>query len=180
MADQVPSIGVRADADSITIKLPAAEDTSIPRIPAELLDEDIPSFVAEWILEADEVGVLIQELLQAPTKSLCRIFRVPTTASTPYELPSMGDFQFGSPQVTRPVYQPKVSFPDSTFSVSGFDAGGDGVIASLPEGVQLPARLLEITEMAARVKTWIEKGERVRIWAEERGYGDASWLPASS
>lgn len=179
MADQVPSIGVRADADSITIKLPAAEDTSIPRIPAELLDEDIPSFVAEWILEADEVGVLIQELLQAPTKSLCRIFRVPTTASTLHELPSMGDFQFGSPKVTRPVYQPR-SFPSDIFDTGGFDAGGDGVIASLPEGVQLPARLLEMTEMAARVKTWIEKGERVRIWAEERGYGDASWLPASS
>lgn len=180
MADQVPSIGVQADADTITIKLPSAQDTSIPRIPEELRGEDVPSFVAEWILESDEIGVLVQELLQAPTKSLCRIFRVPVAPSSELGLPTMGDFQFGSPKVTRPVYQPKVSFPGDMFDVRGFDASGDGAITSLPEGVQLPARLLEITEMAARVKTWIEKGERVRIWAEERGYGDASWLPATS
>ncbi len=176
--DQFPSIGVTADADTITIKLPSAKDTSIPRIPEELRDREIPSFVAEWILEADEIGVLIQDLLQAPTKSLCRIFRVPTNASTGYEYPTMGDFQFGTPTVTRPVYQPKTSL--SGFDVGGFDAGGDGVISSLPEGVQLPAKLREITEMAARVAAWIDKGERVREWAEQEGYGDASWLPAVS
>lgn len=178
MSDQVPSIAVTASADTITITLPSDRDTSIPRIPAELQGQEVPSFVAEWILESDEIGVLIQELLQAPTKSLCRIFRVPTYPGAATELPAIGGFQFGTPQVNRPVYQPR-TLPGSFGEVSGFHAGPE-TISSLPEGVQLPARLAEIVDMAARVGTWIEKGERVRAWAEENGYGDASWLPETA
>ena len=180
--DQFPSISVSSDADSITVKLPSAADTSIPRIPEELRGEDIPSYVVEWIVESDEIGVLIQELLQAPTKSLCRIFRIPTDATAPstdLSSPKISGYTFGTPEVTRPVYQPRLASIGS-FDVGGFDAGGSDTVPMLPEGVQLPARLLEITEMAARVAAWIEKGQRVRTWAEERGYGDASWLPATS
>lgn len=181
--DQVPSIGITADTNSITITLPDPGDTSIPRIPEKLRDEDIPSFVAEWILESDEIGVLIQELLQAPTKSLCRIYRVPTGGGAQeVGLPEdFGGFRFGAPKVNRPVFQPRLAAAGGGFGdVMGFDADAPTVIDTLPEGVQLPARLAEITDMAARVAAWIEKGQRVRIWAEERGFGDASWLPETS
>ena len=177
MPDQVPSIGVAATRDAITITLPTDPDTSLPRIPDELLGEDIPSFVAEWILESDEIGVLIQELLQAPTASLCRIFEVPTGPSS-MTSGSLSGFQFGSPTVTRPVFRPPSFSTMTSFETSGFDAGA-GALEDMPAGVQLPGRLLELCSIAARVEAWIEKGYRVRDWAEEHGHGDASWLPAA-
>ncbi|MFA7477692.1 MAG: hypothetical protein WC184_07320 [Acidimicrobiia bacterium] len=181
MADEFPSLGINATSDTITIKLPTQADTSLPRIPAELLDREVPSLVVEWIIESDEVGVLIQELLQAPTASLCRIFHVPTNASRDNlldpKLSNLGGFAFGSPAIQAPAF--RAPSPATRPEVSGF-SGGPEIIEALPAGVQLPNRLLELCEIAARVQTWIEKGYRVRDWAEDEGFGDANWLPAAS
>lgn len=180
MADQLPSLGITATDDTITVRLPKQADTSLPRIPKELQDREVPSFVAEWVIESDEIGVLIQEMLQAPTASLCRIFEVPTTpqsqVSTPMaNLANLGGFAFGAPTVTRPAFrEPSLGLRPEVAGFSGSDK-----IEQLPEGVQLPVRLLELCEISARVQTWIEKGFRVRDWAEDEGFGDASWLPAA-
>lgn len=167
--DAFPTVKVSATGErTLQVELPPSDGTQVPSIPDELRGQEIPAFVLEWLTEADEMGLIIQELLQAPTKSLCRIFRTPT-----YDAGS----QFGTP----------TSFPQDTFSqpsmgpeVSGFSAteAPPQTVAGLPEGVQLPVRLLEIVSMAKRLEAWIEKGRRVRAWAEEQGYGDAPWLPA--
>lgn len=180
MADQFPSLGIDVSDDTITIKLPAQIDTSLPRIPPELRDRDIPSFVVEWLIESDEVGVLIQELLQAPTASLCRIFEVPTSAPKndliDPSIASLGSFGFGTPRITAPAFRRPIA--PMRPEVAGFSSVE--VIEALPEGVQLPSRLLELCEIASRVQAWLEKGYRVRDWAEDEGFGDANWLPAAS
>lgn len=181
MADEFPSLAISATSDTITIKLPAQADTSLPRIPPELQGREVPSYVVEWLIESDEVGVLIQELLQAPTASLCRIWEVPTNMGKDNlidpKIANLGGFAFGSPAIAAPAFRPPT--PATRPEVSGF-GGAAEIIEALPEGVQLPARLLELCEIAARVQTWIEKGYRVRDWAEDEGFGDANWLPAAS
>lgn len=166
--DAFPTVKVSSTGErTLQVELPPSDGTQVPSIPDELRGQEIPAFVLEWLTEADEMGLIIQELLQAPTQSLCRIYRVPT-----YETGS----QFGTP----------TSFPQETFSqpsmgpeVSGFSAteAPPQTVPGLPEGVQLPVRLLEIISMTKRLEAWIEKGRRVRAWAEEQGYGDAPWLP---
>ena len=178
MAEDVfPSIDIDADSDTITVKLPSGDQTQLPTIPEPLRGEDVPSYVLEWIIEADEMGLIIQELLQAPTKSLCRIYRVPTDAST--------DYEYGTPTVQRSFLgTPSLIYSfDSGFEVTGFDAGtatAPDTLQGLPAGIELPARLAEIVEMAKRLEAWIEKGRRVRDWAEQHGHGGESWLPATS
>jgi hypothetical protein len=159
-----PTMKITATGErSLQVELPPVEGTQVPAIPAELRGEDVPSFVLEWIAEADEMGLIIQELLQAPTKSLCRIFRSPTYAEQQYDAPN-----------------PQFQMPQMGGEVMGFSAteAPPETIGGLPEGVYLPARLEEIISMAKRLESWIEKGRRVRAWAEEHGHGDAPWLPA--
>lgn len=170
--DQFPTVRIAATGDNrFEVTLPGGEGTQVPTLPEELRGEEIPSFVLEWIAESDEIGLIIQELLQAPTRSLCRIYRVPT------EMPQTS---FSTPTFN---FAP-MSFPSPGFSrpeVAGFDMPDDTpeTIPGLPEGVQLPTRLLEMAAMAKRVEAWVEKGWRVRAWAEEHGHGDAPWLPAA-
>lgn len=164
--DAFPTMKITATGERrLQVDLPPAEGTQVPAIPEELRGEDIPSFVLEWIAEADEMGLIIQELLQAPTKSLCRIYRVPTSAQQ-YGYPDMSQQQFQMPQMGG--------------EVMGFSAteAPPETVQGLPEGVYLPVRLQEIIAMAKRLENWIDKGRRVRVWAEEHGHGDAPWLPA--
>lgn len=167
-----PTVKIAAVGENrFEVTLPGGEGTQVPTLPEELRGEEIPSFVLEWIAESDEIGLIIQELLQAPTRSLCRIFRIPTD----------------DPQ--RPFSDPTFNFTPMSFptdfttspEVSGFDQPDTApeTIPGLPEGVQLPTRLLEIVAMAKRLEAWVEKGWRVRAWAEEHGHGDAPWLPAA-
>lgn len=166
--DAFPTMKITATGERrLQVDLPPAEGTQVPAIPAELAGEDVPSFVLEWIAEADEMGLIIQELLQAPTKSLCRIYRVPTNISQQYSTPSLDPTtQFQMPQMGG--------------EVMGFSAteAPPETVQGLPEGVYLPARLEQIISMAKRLENWIDKGRRVRAWAEEHGHGDAPWLPA--
>lgn len=169
--DLFPTVRIAAVGENrFEVTLPAGEGTQVPTLPEELRGEEIPSFVLEWIAESDEIGLIIQELLQAPTRSLCRIFRVPTQDHA---------------QLSTPMFNlAPTAFPtglQTSPEVSGFDQpdAAPDTIPGLPEGVQLPARLLELVAMTKRLEAWIEKGWRVRAWAEEHGYGDAPWLPAA-
>lgn len=173
--DLFPTVRITAtDQNRFEVELPGGDDTQVPSLPEELRGEDIPSFVLEWISESDEIGLIVQELLQAPTKSLCRIYRVPTNALEPHTQFSMPTFSI-SP----------ITHPGDMWSAGG-DVSGFGMeeappetIPGLPEGIQLPTRLLELIGMTKRLDAWIEKGWRVRAWAEEHGHGDAPWLPAA-
>jgi len=173
MSDDFPTVRITAtDQHRYEVELPGGDGTQVPSIPEELRGEEIPSFVLEWIAESDEIGLIIQELLQAPTKSLCRMFRVPTDAA---------GMQFSTPTFSVSP----IAFPGSEWQahddVSGFGMGEapPDTVPGLPEGVQLPIRLMELIGMTKRLDAWIEKGWRVRAWAEEHGHGDAPWLPAA-
>lgn len=166
--DAFPTVKVSSTGErTLQVELPPSDGTQVPSIPDELRGQEIPAFVLEWLTEADEIGLIIQELLQAPTQSLCRIFRVPTSGAAD---------QFGSPTA---LPGSDWSGPSMGPEVSGFSAteAPPETIPGLPEGVQLPVRLLDIIAMSKRLEAWIEKGRRVRAWAEEQGYGDAPWLP---
>ncbi len=172
--DTFPTVKITAtDGHRFEVELPGGDGTQVPSLPEELQGEDIPSFVLEWIAESDEIGLIIQELLQAPTKSLCRIYRVPTNYETQAQF-SMPSFSI-SP----------ITFPSDMWSAAG-DVSGFGMpeappetVPGLPEGIELPIRLLELIGMTKRLDAWIEKGWRVRAWAQEHGHGDAPWLPTA-
>lgn len=178
--DTFPTVRITATGGHrFEVELPGGESTQVPSLPEELQGAEIPSFVVEWLAESDEIGLIIQELLQAPTKSLCRIYRVPTNAS------SVEEFSTSSFQAPTFSISP-ITFPSDMWTAGGGDVSGFGMeqqapetVPGLPEGVQLPTRLLELIGMTKRVDAWIEKGWRVRAWAEEQGHGDAPWLPTA-
>lgn len=160
--DVFPSVKIAVlDGQTLQVTLPVAEQTVYPRVPPALHGREVPGFLLEWVVEADEIGVIIQELLQAPTRSLCRIMRIYSPTG-----------RIGPTEVTRPV----VRGPGGPgVQVRGF--GAEDQIAGLPEGIRLPGQLLTIVEMARRLDAWIEKGRRVREWLDAEGLGDLSWLP---
>lgn len=172
----LPTVRIAAHADKIEITLPPADQSIVPTIPAELRDRDIPAFVVEWLLESEEIATIVQELLQAPTKSLCRAHYIPeiNLRRTPGANPLAGrDQPFASISPT-----PKV-LSTGMFEVAGFQ-GEPAVVPSLPEGVQLPYQVLQIVVMARKVDAWLTKGQRVLEWSAEQGVPDASWLPATA
>lgn len=169
--DPRPSIEI--GEGSITIRLPEGDQTVIPTIPEELRDHEVPSFVVEWIMEADEVATIIQELLQAPTRSLCRAMVAPKPGAV--QNPDFqrlgGDQQWRSP--TPPVLR------QGQFEVMGFADSDRGHVEGLPAGIKIPQEVMDIIAMARKVDAWIWKGMRVNEWALENGAADASWLPAA-
>jgi hypothetical protein len=165
-----PTVSVTAGGYTVTI--PAGDQTVLPTIPAELSDLEIPLFVLEWILESDEIATIVQELLQAPTRSLCRMMAAPTTGGGE-GVPTIRGLTprpYNSP--TPPVLRKD--------GVLGFDAGGPAHVPGLPEGIKLPMQVFEIVQMSRKLDAWIAKGQRVTEWALEHGAVDASWLPAAS
>lgn len=155
------------DGQTIKLTLPSEEVIQYLEIPSELHGREIPTYVAEWIAEADEIAVIIQELLAAPTRSLCRLFPV-----NPTRLPKGSHIVTPTSPIIRDPY-------GSPGDVRPYDANvaATAMIEGLPEGLQLPVRLLEIIEMSRRLDAWIEKGRRVRDWLDEQGLGDLRWLP---
>lgn len=161
------------DGRTIMLTLPTEEVIQYLEIPRELHGREIPTYVAEWIAEADEIAVIIQELLAAPTRSLCRLFPVN---------PNRSPKQSMVVTPTSPIIRPPYGQPGGTTDppgVTAFDANvaALAMIDGLPEGLQLPVRLLEIIEMGRRLDAWIEKGRRVRDWLDDQGLGDLRWLP---
>lgn len=155
--------------DGFTVTLPSGEQTVTPMIPAELRDREIPLFVLEWIMESDEIATLMQELLQAPTRSLCRIMYQPEIYASP-AIKGTAPKPYNSP--TPPVLK-------KTGGVLGFSASGQRHLPGMPEGIKIPMEILEIIQMARKVDAWLYKGQRVAEWALENGAADATWLPAA-
>lgn len=170
MADE---LSVQVGDDRITVTLPDADQSVIPTIPEELR-EDVPPFVVEWVLEADEIATVVQELLQAPTRSLCRAMASPNANIRGEFDPLTGQpaLRFRSP--TPPVLQ-----RGGGFDVAGF-AAADGTVPGLPEGIRLPEQLLDTIAMCRKLDGWISKGQRVTEWAMEQGKADLTWMPAAT
>lgn len=162
---------VAVDGNTITITLPDGDQTIVPTIPEELRDHEIPSFVVEWIMESDEIATIIQELLQAPTRSLCREMSLGNNPNFKME-PALRppDFKSPTPQILRL----------GQFEVKGFETSeSPSTVQGLPTGIKVPHQILEIVAMARKVDAWMWKGMRVTEWAAENGAADASWLPAA-
>ncbi len=172
--DGIPGIGITVNDGTVELSFPPSDQAIVPLIPEELRDRDIPAFVIEWILESDEIATIVQELLQAPTRSLCRQYVVPfgpSSSSTNLKSGQLDPkFQFQSWQSPTPPVLRR-----DQFGVTGFDAGG--TIVGLPVGIRLPAQLLDIIVMARKVDAWLTKGQRVLEWANDEGVPEASWMP---
>lgn len=138
---------------SLVVELPPAGNT-LPVLPAALVGrDDLPAFVVAWVVDADEVGRMMQDL--AP-------HRMPPV--TPAVRP--GDRRDAVGPVTRAV----------GLHADGTAAGEHDLIPGLPKGVTVPMELLRVVEMAARVGAWLDAGHRVRAWAEAAGLGDMPWV----
>jgi hypothetical protein len=169
-----PTPAVAIDGNTVTVTLPEGDQTVVPTIPEELRDHEIPAFVIEWIMESDEIATLVQGLVQAPTRSLCRAMVAPkptTDALKPPSFDILGKGAFRSP--TPPLLN------KSADSVKGFEAGEPPFVQGLPEGVKIPIEVMDVIAMARKVDAWMWKGMRVTEWAMENGAADASWLPAA-
>lgn len=173
---ELPGVEIRASGNTIQITLPPSDQSVIPTIPEELRDREIPPFVVEWLLESEEIATVVQELLQAPTKSLCRMWALPTVGGSAVRDPLQSDSPLGPLQGLSPT--PRV-IRANRFDVSGFGAE-PATIRSLPEGIKLPREVLHILIMARKVDAWLTKGQRVLEWSAEEGVPDASWMPATT
>ncbi len=174
--DVFPSVRILAkDAHTIEVRLPEADITAFPTIPEKLHGQELPSFVLDWLVDTDEVGMMIQELLQAPTRSLCRIWRVHMTPDSAYTQPTKSYTKYNRPYFRKQFNRPARRLPD----IRAFkdEAEESAEILGQPEGVELPSGLLDTIEMAKRVDVWLEKGRRVREWLEDQGLEEESWLP---
>ena len=79
-AELFPGVSIVAkDARTLEVQLPEESGVMFPSIPEKLHGQEIPSFVLEWLVESDEIGMMVQEVLQAPTRSLCRIMPITST-----------------------------------------------------------------------------------------------------
>jgi len=141
----------RPTSRRLEIELPPPGNT-LPLVPDALAD-DIPAFVAAWVVEADEIGLIVQDL--AP-----HLFPPVTPAVRPDSIRSA----LGS---LRSVLGdgPHIDEADAA-----------APIPELPNGVTVPVRFLEILAGAERLRAWLVTGRRVRAWARERGHDEAVWM----
>ncbi|MFU8840914.1 MAG: GNAT family N-acetyltransferase [Nitriliruptoraceae bacterium] len=151
-------VGHRDGPYGMTIALPPGGNT-LPRVPDALADQRLPAFVVEWILETDEIGLMLQELLPD---------RFPPT--TPAIRPARVRDFLGP--VTRTAALVGTAAPADASPAQDPDTP----IPGLPAGVTLPMAVLEVAEMGQRIGAWIDKGQRVARWAETHGHGDAPWI----
>lgn len=157
-------------ARQIRISLPPSGNT-LPLIPDELAGEDVPAFVVEWILESDEIGLMLQELLPErfpPTTPPVRPddvrdFLGPSARAVAQGRREGAASAGSAREVRRPPGRLRSSEPDEP-------------IPGLPAGVELPMAVLDLVEMGERIGAWLDKGHRVRRWAEAHGHGDAAWI----
>lgn len=146
----------RTGEDRLEVELPPGGNT-LPRVPNELGDEPLPAFVVEWLLETDEIGLILQTLLPD---------RFPPT--TPPIRPRHAETFLGPMRPLTPPAGP-VSAADDVVDP-------DAPIPGLPTGVELPMAVQQVAEMGQRLAAWLAKGARVQHWARSRGHGDAPWL----
>jgi len=170
--------------NTIEVSLPEGIGSAFPIIPNELHGRKIPTSVLSWLLETDEVGYMIQETLQAPTRSMCRIFytgvkKVPTAGHGnlnnrvrhPREEISKGN------KVKKPL-TPILKSPAKGIKKDKLKGhSSDDFIEGLPKGILLPASLENHPNLPSRVKKWIEDGREVQKWLIAEELSDINWLP---
>lgn len=143
----------------LRVRLPPGGNT-LPHVPDDLADRDLPAFVVEWLLETHEIGLMLQQLLPQrfpPTTPPIRPERVRDFLGPVTTAAGLDGADGGRAETTQP--------PDPEEPIPG-----------LPAGVELPMAVLEVAEMGHRLRAWIDKGQRVRAWAEANGHGDAPWI----
>lgn len=147
------------DDRRLLVELPPGGNT-LPTVPAELAAGPLPSFVVEWLLETNEIGLILQTLLPG---------RFPPT--TPPIRPGHVE-EFLGP--TRPL----TTTAEPTAGAAERDQGDPpaAIVPGLPVGMELPVEVQHVAEMGQRLGAWLAKGARVRQWAESEGHGDAAWL----
>lgn len=144
-----PEITTTSDR-SLAVTLPP-EGNTLPLVPDALRKQPVPAFVAEWILQTDEVGLLLQDILPD---------HFPPT--TPSVRPADGRWA-----------------PDTDllgWSADELPADPDAVLPGLPAGVDVPVRVAEVVVAAERIGQWLRGARRVRAWAEAHGCGDEAWI----
>jgi hypothetical protein len=143
---------VRVTSDRrVEIDLPPDGNT-LPLVPEALRDGEVPAHVLGWVLDADEVGLLLQDL--APD-----LFPPVTPAVRPESVrSSMGSLGsvLGDPSLD--------------------EAAPTELVPGLPEGLHVPIRIVEMIAAADRVRQWLLEAKRVRTWAEEQGHGEEPWI----
>ena len=143
---------VRVTSDRrVEIDLPPDGNT-LPLVPEALRDRGVPAHVLGWVLDADEVGLLLQDL--APD-----LFPPVTPAVRPESVrSSMGSL-------------------GSVLGDPSLDEGAPSdLVPGLPEGLHVPIRIVEMIAAADRVRQWLLEAKRVRAWAEEQGHGEEPWI----
>jgi len=169
--------------NTIEVSLPEGIGNAFPTIPSELHGRKIPPFVLSWLLETDEVGYMIQETLQAPTRSMCRIYRIvaktnPKDMRSPKDRllnPGMEDKM--APKV-KEGFKPILKSPAKGMKKDGLKGHSDSLeLDGLPKGIRLPKALENNPDVPARVKAWIEQGKEVQKWLISEDLDDATWLP---
>jgi len=169
--------------NTIEVSLPEGVGSAFPSIPNQLHGKKIPQFVLSWLLETDDVGYMIQETLQAPTRSMCRVFF--TGVMKPKDKmrdpkarisnPGMEDKI--SPRITK-GFKPILKSPAKGIKKDGLKGHSDSLeLDGLPKGIRLPKALETNENVPARVKAWIEQGKEVQKWLVSEGLDDATWLP---
>lgn len=168
--------------NTIEVSLPDGIGNAFPTIPTALHGRRVPEFVLQWLLETDEVGFMIQETLQAPTRSMCRIYKIPPQENNPKK--SNPKEIRGKDKIGGKMKQPLTPIIKSPAKgikkgdLKGHSAEQDVVeLSGLPKGIRLPASLEHNSNVPDRVKEWIEQGKKVQQWLIEEGLEESSWLP---
>ena len=168
--------------NTIEVSLPEGLNDAFPSIPRELHGRKIPLFVLDWLLETDEVGFMIQETLQAPTRSMCRIYYMGVIEDNPKGLNPTD--KIGKPndkvkigdKIKKPL-TPIIKSPAKGIKKDGLKGHSrDTFLQGLPKGIVLPVSLENHPNIPERVTKWIENGRNVRKWLESEGLDDVSWL----
>jgi hypothetical protein len=171
--------------NTIEVSLPESIGNAFPTIPSELHGRTIPQFVLSWLLETDEVGYMIQETLQAPTRSMCRVYGInfPEKGKNDLKRPkdkisNPGRKDKIHPKLKEPL-KPILKSPAKGIKKDGLKGHSDSVeLDGLPKGIRLPKVLENNPNVPDRVKVWIEQGKEVQKWLIAEGLDDATWLPA--
>lgn len=135
----------------IEVDLPP-EGNTLPLVPGPLRDHPVPAHVVAWLLDADEVGLLLQELAPDHFPPVTPAVRPASVRSALGSLAAV----LGDPALD--------------------DLGPDDLVPGLPQGLQIPTRVVELLAAADRIRTWLVEARRVRAWAERHGHADATWM----
>jgi len=169
--------------NTIEVSLPEGLGNAFPSIPSELHGRKIPLFVLNWLLETDEVGFMIQETLQAPTRSMCRVYPItlppqemnPNKRNPKDKISNPGRKDKLTPKIG---FKPILKSPSKGIRKGGLKGHSQKLeLEGLPKGIRLPRALQDNPDVPERVKQWIEQGKEVQQWLISEGLEDTTWLP---